>query len=154
MAVVTAPARPQAERVALRKNMVDLRLAELREGVWVRPDNLDRRVDGIITEQCTFFRCRYPDPAELVALLWDLPAWAEDAERLHAELAEPTNLKSDFILIAEVVRHLRIDPYLPLRLLPTGWPGWELRERYIAFRDDFARRLREYSTGPSSVPAG
>ncbi|MGH8917201.1 MAG: PaaX domain-containing protein, C- domain protein, partial [Actinomycetes bacterium] len=44
MAVVTTPARPQAERVALRRNMVDLRLAELREGVWIRPDNLVRRI--------------------------------------------------------------------------------------------------------------
>ena len=43
MAVVTTPARPQAERVALRKAMIDLRLAELREGVWLRPDNLVRR---------------------------------------------------------------------------------------------------------------
>src|SRR5258707_13996617 len=33
MAVVTAPVRPLAERVALRKSMVRLRLAELREGV-------------------------------------------------------------------------------------------------------------------------
>jgi phenylacetic acid degradation operon negative regulatory protein len=72
MAVVTSPARPQAERVALRKGMVHLRLAELREGVWIRPDNLVRTIDGVTAEQCRFFECRYPDPEELVTQLWDL----------------------------------------------------------------------------------
>jgi phenylacetic acid degradation operon negative regulatory protein len=45
-----------------------------------------------------------------------------------------------------VSRHLRIDPYLPPELLPPNWPGQELRERYIRVRDDFAQRLRDYST--------
>src|ERR1700723_753060 len=69
MAVVTTPARPQAERTALRKSMIDLRLAELREGVWLRPDNLirpvdgtvDSTVDGAVAGQGTVFRCGYPD---------------------------------------------------------------------------------------------
>jgi phenylacetic acid degradation operon negative regulatory protein len=153
MAVVTSPARPQADRVALRKNMVDLRLAELREGVWIRPDNLVREADGVITEQCTSFTCRYPDPAELVSRLWDLEGWARDARQLHDEMASPTSLRADFMLIAEAVRHLRLDPYLPEELLPPGWPGQRLRDRYIAFRDDYAQRLREYSTDARAVPA-
>lgn len=148
MAVVTSPARPQAERVALRKNMVDLRLAELREGVWVRPANLVREVDGVITEQCTFFECRYQDSADLVCRRWDLEDWAGAARQLHEEMAAPTGLREDFMVIAEAIRHLRLDPYLPPELLPATWPGQDLRERYIGFRDEFAQRLRDYSTSP------
>lgn len=40
MLVVTAEARPQAERSELRTTMAVQRFAELREGVWLRPDNL------------------------------------------------------------------------------------------------------------------
>lgn len=146
MAVITTPARPQAERVALRKHMVELRLAELREGVWVRPDNLVRDVDGVVGEQCTFFRCQYPDPDALTERLWDLAEWADTARQLYDEMDAASTLKAEFMLIAEVVRHLRIDPCLPSELLPPEWPGTELRTRYISFRDDFAGRLRDYST--------
>jgi phenylacetic acid degradation operon negative regulatory protein len=146
MAVVTSPARPQAERVALRRGMTDLRLAELREGVWIRPDNLVRRIDGAVTGQCKFFRCRYQDPDDLAGLLWDLPGWALTARQLHAELGDTTGLPEGFMLIARVVRQLRLDPYLPPELLPADWPGPELRERFTSFRDGFARRLRDYSS--------
>jgi phenylacetic acid degradation operon negative regulatory protein len=147
MAVVTSPARPQAERVALRKNMVELRLAELREGVWIRPDNLVRPLGGVIADQCTFFSCRHPAAPELVAQLWDLSEWASTARELYEQLATVDGLRNEFVLIAEVVRHLHIDPYLPPELLPLDWPGDHLRQRYIAVRDDFAQRLREYSGG-------
>ncbi|HEY3141816.1 MAG TPA: hypothetical protein VGJ86_11840, partial [Acidimicrobiales bacterium] len=39
-AIVTATGRPAAERTALRRAMTDLRMAERREGVWMRPANL------------------------------------------------------------------------------------------------------------------
>lgn len=146
MAVVTSPARPQAERVALRKEMAELRLAELREGVWIRPDNLVRPVTGATSEQCTLFVCRYPDAEGMVRRLWDLPLWAETTRRLHEEMASRTGLRDGFMVIAEAVHHLQADPFLPSELLPEAWPGPELRARYIAFRDDFAQRLREYST--------
>jgi phenylacetic acid degradation operon negative regulatory protein len=146
MAVVTGPARPQPDRVALRRNMVDLRLAELREGVWIRPDNLAREPDGPTADQCTFFRCRHPDPDRIVARLWNLHEWGATARGLHDDLAEPADLKGGFLLIAEVVHHLRLDPCLPARLLPDGWPSDALRSRYLRYRDDFARRLRDYAT--------
>src|SRR5207302_2134883 len=53
MAIVTAPPRPLADRVALRKSMVALRLSELREGVWLRPANLARKPSGPVLDQCT-----------------------------------------------------------------------------------------------------
>jgi hypothetical protein len=51
---------------------------------------------------------------------------------------------------AQVVRHLRLDPYLPPELLPPDWPGELLRSRFTAFRDRFAQRLRDYSTAEAT----
>jgi phenylacetic acid degradation operon negative regulatory protein len=114
--------------------------------VWIRPDNLVQPVDGVVAEQCTFFRCQYDDPHEMTAKLWDLSEWAGTALELYEDMEALTSLKAGFMVIAEAVRHLRIDPYLPEELLPADWPGPELRKRYIGFRDDFAQRLRDYST--------
>ena len=41
LAVVSLDRRSAADRLALRKAATALHLAELREGVWIRPDNLD-----------------------------------------------------------------------------------------------------------------
>jgi phenylacetic acid degradation operon negative regulatory protein len=145
MAIITAPARPLAERVALRKSMAGFRLAELREGVWIRPDNLLRPLDGPIAGQCAVFEGRYPDPAALAGSLWDLPAWAGEARRLCAELAGTSSLTGGFMVIAEAVRHLRSDPCLPPDLLPAPWPAPDLRDRFTEFRSAYAHRLRTYS---------
>ncbi len=146
MAIVTAPPRPLADRVALRRSMVALRLAELREGVWIRPANLVRERHPILREQCTFYQSRpEDDPLELAASLWDLQAWASEARRLQSELAGATGLTEGFIVTAEVLRHLLIDPVLPRELLPDDWPATELREQFARFEHDYAHRLREYS---------
>jgi phenylacetic acid degradation operon negative regulatory protein len=147
MAVVTAPARPLAERVALRKGMIELRLAELREGVWIRPDNLLRQPTATVAEQCTFFESRYSDPCQLVGSLWDLDVWAADARRLCEELEVATELTEGFMVSAEVLRHLLLDPCLPPELLPGDWPGEELRRRYALFNSSYAQRLRDYGEG-------
>jgi phenylacetic acid degradation operon negative regulatory protein len=152
MAVVTTPARPQSARVALRRDMADLRLAELREGVWMRPDNLARAAEPAAAVQCTFFRCDYPDPRELSSRLWDLPGWAGPARQLLSELDDTGGLRDGFMLIAQVVRHLRLDPYLPPELLAPDWPGEQLRSRFTVFRDQFAQRLRDYSIGSGPTP--
>src|SRR5882757_4246494 len=147
MAIVTPSARPLAERVALRKSMVGFRLAELREGVWIRPDNLLRRPNGAVADQCRFFVSQYPDARELAGLLWDLPGWAAEAHRLQAVLDEAETLTEGFMVTAEVLRHLLLDPYLPPELLPSDWPGGQLRERYSQFSATYAERLRDYSGG-------
>ncbi len=127
--------------------MVSFRMAEFREGVWLRPDNLRREIDGVLGEQCAFFRCRYSDPRELAEQLWDLPGWAAEAHRLLALLDDVQDLVEGFMATAEVIRHLLLDPYLPEDLLPAGWTGFELQRRYEEFNADYAQRLREYSGG-------
>jgi phenylacetic acid degradation operon negative regulatory protein len=148
MAIVTAVSRELAERVSLRKSMTALRLAELREGVWIRPANLVRQPNSVVTSQCVFFESRPgQQPIELARSLWDLPAWAVEATRLRGELDRATSLRAGFIITAEVLRHLLIDPCLPAELLPGDWPGNALRDRYAEFSTTYAELLRAYSQG-------
>jgi phenylacetic acid degradation operon negative regulatory protein len=147
MAIVTSTTRPLAERVALRKRMVRYRMGELREGVWMRPDNLSRELDGIIAEQCEFFVGHHSDSPSLAASLWDLPGWAAETDRLLTVLDEAESLAEGFMATAEVIRHLLLDPYLPDELLPAGWPGDRLRQRYTDFNAKYSERLRQYSGG-------
>jgi phenylacetic acid degradation operon negative regulatory protein len=147
LAVVTSTSRPLAERVALRKSMVRHRMGELREGVWLRPDNLSRELNGIIAGQCQFFVSHHSDSSSLAASLWDLPGWAAEADRLLSVLGEAESLAQGFMATAEVIRHLLLDPYLPDDLLPPGWPGDRLRQRYTDFEANYSERLRSYSGG-------
>ena len=147
MAVVTGAARPLAERVALRKSMVAFRMAELREGVWLRPDNLLQKLPVPLAHQCVFFSSQYEDAKGLSEQLWDLPGWADEAHRLLEVLDDADGLVEGFMATAEVIRHLMLDPYLPDQLLPSGWPGIDLRESYAEFYAGYAQRLRAYSEG-------
>lgn len=145
IAVITAERRPAAERVALRQAMAALRLAELREGTWLRPANLSRTRPDIVTQQCTFLEGRPEgDPAELAAALWDLRAWAERAQGLHEALDPAASLAGQFTVAAAVLRHLLTDPLLPAELLPAGWPGPALRTRYVEFETGFRRFLADH----------
>lgn len=147
MAVVTAPPRPLPDRVALRKEMVTLRLAELREGVWARPANLARPWPAALLEQCTRFDGRPGGraPEELARSLWDLDGWAGEARQLLDGLASAADLSEEFLVIAAGFRHLRLDPLLPPELLPAGWPGDGLRARHAEAVASFAERLRAYA---------
>jgi phenylacetic acid degradation operon negative regulatory protein len=144
MVVLTGPARPVAERTARRKLMLDLRLAELREGVWLRPANLARALEGAVLDDGTMMRGRPDQPREVAHTLWDLDGWAANARRLRTLLDPGSTLQQGFLAIAEALQHLRGDPCLPSGLLPEGWPGDDLREQYTAFRTAYAARLREY----------
>ncbi|MFI7131762.1 PaaX family transcriptional regulator C-terminal domain-containing protein [Nonomuraea sp. NPDC050153] len=137
VAVVTAERRAPADRAAFRATMTALRLAELREGTWMRPANLVRAWPEAVTAQCTLIDGRpHADPT---ALLWDLDGWAAEAHRLERSLERAGGLAEGFLVSAAVLRHLLADPLLPDELLPAGWPGAELRARY----DDFDRHYRE-----------
>lgn len=137
VAVVTAERRAPADRAAFRHTMSALRMAELREGTWLRPANLVRAWPGTVTAQCTLIDGRpREDPT---ALLWDLDGWAAEARRLERVLDRADGLAEGFLVSAAVLRHLLADPLLPEELLPPRWPGAGLRARY----DDFDRRYRE-----------
>ena len=131
---VGADARTRAE---LRNTLVHNRFGELREGAWLRPDNLEVVLPDDVLAKVRLLHSRDGDPAGLVAQLWDLPAWAREGSRLLAEMAEATDVPGRFVVAAAIVRHLLTDPVLPAELLPARWPGERLR---VAYRD-FAAEL-------------
>lgn len=150
MAVVTASGRPAAERAALRRALGELHLAELREGVWVRPDNLERAWTSLVRERCLRVEARFDDAdtPDLVGSLWDVTAWAERARQLEAALdrtAAGDRLAEGFMVSAAALRHLLADPLLPPDLLPGDWPGPRLRERYERFDAGYKAQLREHT---------
>ncbi|MFC4327914.1 PaaX family transcriptional regulator C-terminal domain-containing protein [Streptomyces andamanensis] len=136
-AVVTATGRGPAERAELRARLTALRLAELREGVWLRPANLRRPWPGALDGVVRRFTARPEEGARgLAAGLWPLDAWAATGRALLAHVAEADRPADRFTALAAVVRHLLDDPVLPAALLPAHWPGAELRAAYT-------RRQRE-----------
>ena len=151
MAVVVAERRSPEERAALRASMLAGRYAELREGVWTRPDNLPG--DRPDAPGCEWIKGEMAEPREMAATLWDLDEWAVAGASLLAELdtwtprlaAEGVDvLAPTFVLSADVLRHLQADPLLPRELLPREWPGEPLRKSYDRFDDEFRRVWREW----------
>ena len=145
-------ARAAPERQALRDAMRHLRCAEVREGLWVRPDNLpdDAAPAGaraLADGQCAWWTARpEADPAALAERLFDPSGWATHARGLVAELADVTRrlgsgvsgLEADaFLTGAAALVHVRADPLLPVEVLPTVWPGEALRDEYARYRTAF-----------------
>jgi phenylacetic acid degradation operon negative regulatory protein len=158
MAVVTLDRRGAADRLALRDAAAALRLGELREGVWMRPSNLDWEPGdalSVVGEQCTWMTATPEDPAAIAASLWDLEGWAADARALAARMkrSRPSldrdgfdAIPEGFVTSAAVLRMLRADPLLPAALLPKTWPGAALRERYDDYDAALRKLLREFFT--------
>ncbi|MEV7323208.1 PaaX family transcriptional regulator C-terminal domain-containing protein [Streptomyces sp. NPDC093970] len=144
MLVITATGRGPAERAELRTRLARLRLAELREGVWLRPANLTRPLPAEvleIAEPCTARPAR--PAAELAATLWPLNTWAATARALLAHAAGAHRPSDRFTLFAAAVRHLLTDPVLPPELLPADWPGDRLRGAYAAYRAELGEPAPE-----------
>jgi phenylacetic acid degradation operon negative regulatory protein len=137
--IVTSVGTDARTRAALRTTMHDKRFAELREGVWMRPDNLDVQLGPDVTARARVLTARDDAPAQLAGELWDLPGWAETGHRLLDEMTAATDVPGRFVLAAAMVRHLLTDPMLPDELLPGDWPGAALRAAY----HDFATELLE-----------
>ena len=60
----------------LRDDIAQNRFAELREGVWIRPDNVKIILPDEVLSRVQVLHSYDDSPADLAALLWDLPAWA------------------------------------------------------------------------------
>jgi phenylacetic acid degradation operon negative regulatory protein len=154
LAVVSLDRRSAADRLALRKAATALHLAELREGVWIRPDNLDRdrlpTLRAVLDRQCVHFHGAATDaPAENMRSLFSLDDWALDARRLTVAMGDELDVEAvsvedfayEFALSVAVVRHLQLDPLLPAQLIAKDWPGHDLRSTYRHFDEVFKRRL-------------
>jgi phenylacetic acid degradation operon negative regulatory protein len=134
--IVTSTGRSAGARAELRATLTDLRLAELREGVWLRPANLDRPLPAWPPALLTTMGSTPADPRSLAAALWDLPAWIRAGEDLLA--AMPGDPAHRLAVAAALVRHLRTDPALPAVLRPRDWNGERLRAAYAGYQAELA----------------
>lgn len=152
LAVVSLDRRSAADRVALRKAATALHLGELREGIWIRPDNLDPdrlpRLRAVLDRQCVHFHGAATDiDPDAVRSLFNLDDWAADARRLTRAVRDEVDAESadDFAywfgLSVAVVRHLQLDPMLPAEFIGDDWPGPDLRSAYRRFDELFKRHL-------------
>jgi phenylacetic acid degradation operon negative regulatory protein len=140
VAIVTSVGGDARTRAALRTAMHDKRFGELREGVWMRPDNLDPDLGADVAERVRMLRARDDAPAQLAGELWDLPGWAETGHRLVGEMGHASDIPGRFVVAAAIVRHLLTDPMLPAELLPADWPGDRLRDAYHDFATELTQR--------------
>lgn len=152
MAIVVSERRDAAARADLRSALEGVRLKELREGVWLRPDNVEIAWPDVVGEQCTIVHARDVDPA-VGQRLWDVKGWTATADELRAGMArlvvpleagDTTALAEGFVVSAAVLRHFQADPLLPEELLPAAWPGQALRAEYDRFDDAYRAVLRDY----------
>ena len=154
------PATP-SRRADRRRQLVQARFGEYRDGVWVRPDNLGPDIlgpdilgadDFFIVGTQTEADNRPLSFANAVHRMWDLSAWTAIANDLIDRLAaldpselQPTDqgkLAACFELSAACLRHFQSDPLLPAELLPDAWPGGMLRARYTTWDISYRNILK------------
>jgi phenylacetic acid degradation operon negative regulatory protein len=139
-AVVTAVGTDARARAGLRITLQHSRFAELREGLWLRPDNLAGALPAEVLGRVRVLRAVDDTPAELASTLWDLSGWSQTGHRLLDEMATAAGIPARFTVAAAVVRHLLTDPVLPPELLPAGWPAGRLRAAYADFAAELLAR--------------
>jgi len=150
LVVVTTTGSAADVRGSRRRALGFSRLAELREGVWMRPANLPFQLPEPLDGDVELMTARPGDAPGLANRLWDLSAWSARARlllgRLHALAPDgPEALAPGFELSAAVLRHLQADPLLPPTLLPADWPGAPLRAAYDIWDARYRATLQEWS---------
>lgn len=144
--VVTSVGNDARTRAGIRSALQDNRFGELREGVWLRPANLDVELPIEVAGHARVMRVHDDDPAGLAVALWDLAGWVAVGDGLLAEIAAADDVPGRFTAAACIVRHLRTDPVLPEELLPADWPGAALRAAYHDFAAELAARRDDEMT--------
>ena len=147
LAVAPPALRSAADRLALGSELVALRLAELRAGVWARPDNLVRGwPDGLGHRVLRFSASAGfadSEQRDLASILWNLDGWGRRAEELLSALEASNDRAHRFMIATAMVRHFADDPVLPSELLPSGWPGKRLRDTYTEYESELGEMLRQ-----------
>ena len=138
--VITSIGTDARTRAALRTTLQHNRFGELREGVWLRPDNLDAPLAAEVLHKGRQLHSRDDDPGGLAARLWDLSGWARTGHQLLDDMSSAADIPGQFVTAAAMVRHLLTDPVLPPELLPDEWPGKALRDTYNEFAAELISR--------------
>ncbi len=137
--MITSVGTDARNRAALRNTLQDKRFAELREGVWLRPDNLDVELTAEVLGRVRVMHSRDDDPAGLAARLWDLPGWVRIGRELLDEMATAADVPGRFVAAAGMVRHLLTDPVLPTNCCPTTGLAPRLRQAYMTSPRNWSR---------------
>ncbi|MFW0789109.1 PaaX family transcriptional regulator C-terminal domain-containing protein [Gordonia sp. CPCC 205333] len=114
-----------------------MKFAEVRDGVWMRPDNHDALSIDVEGRVSLFSAVPQEPSIELSDRLFEPARWAADTELMLAEYRDAVGVADRFEVAATIVRHILDDPLLPPELLPDDWPGDRLRQVYRDFRTDF-----------------
>jgi phenylacetic acid degradation operon negative regulatory protein len=142
--VITSSGRSAQDRAELRATLTSLRLAELREGVWLRPANLARALPSWPADLISTFRATPDqDPVPLSRRLWDVDGWASLGRALLETMVDPGSAREGLTTSAAVVRHLLVDPALPDELRPAGWPSARLHEEYARYSAGLIDLIRQ-----------
>jgi phenylacetic acid degradation operon negative regulatory protein len=141
--VITSVGIDARIRATLRTTLQQNRFGALREGVWLRPDNLELVLPPEVLSRVRVLRGYDEDAAELAAQLWDLPAWTDTGRQLLDDMDSAGDVPGRFLAAAAMVRHLLTDPVLPDELLPEAWPGPALRRSYAQFAAELVVRRNE-----------
>ena len=151
MAVAVGEARPAGVRADVRAALKRARLAEWREGVWIRPANLTDLVEDA--------RCAWldavpdDDPVALATALFAPQRWSRQAGQLLERMEHWTDalrvdpepaMAGSFLAGALTLRHIRADPLLPRALIPELWPGGALRTAYRSYQREFNAAARAW----------
>lgn len=145
LAVTTVAGELAQTRANLRRQMVEARFGELREGVWMRPNNIDWRPSDDLAPRLEVMTADAGTPAvDLVARLFDLDNWAARGHLLATAFADGRDTGERLAVAAAIVRHLTTDPLLPDEVLPAGWPASQLRDDYRAFRSDLLAMWQDW----------
>lgn len=134
--IVIESGRDAGDRARLRTKLASSRLAELREGIWMRPNNLDR--PAFDDPHTTTLVSHPTEPDRILRQLWHLEDWAHRGRALLAASAGPELDARRFAAVATLVRHLRTDPALPRAIEPPDWPADAMRASYATYRAQLA----------------
>jgi phenylacetic acid degradation operon negative regulatory protein len=130
----------------------------LHNGLWIAPSIPD--VEKVLAElgpdtagEVKVFRAAAMPPtdvARLVADAWDLEALAARYSEFVARWGVPAprpeitdDLARFLLLLTEWLLLVRIDPHLPVQLLPADWPAVEAERLATELRAAYERPARE-----------
>lgn len=137
--VIVGTGATATARAALRARLRDRRFAELREGVWLRPNNLDFDWSPAPSPRVEMFTAvPDEDPRSLAHRLFDLDTWTATATALIEGLRRARAPIERVTVAAAIVRHLLTDPLLPAELLDEAWPGPLLHRSYADYQHELA----------------
>ena len=150
--IVVESGRSATERHALRRGLTAARLGEVREGVWMRPANLDRgKIPPLPDEVAghvlhfTVTEWDLGDTETVIERIFETRSWVERADVLVSAMkGHADGLAATFMVASAALQHLTRDPLLPPRLFPANWPAELLRDTYASYERDLQTELRSF----------